>query len=56
MLLWLGEKIQKMLHGEGEVIRPMPKFTEKSLVDFEEMDNNEFIVSRQVVYHGCKLL
>jgi len=33
LLLWLGEKIQKMLHGKGEIIITMPKFSEKSLVE-----------------------
>jgi len=33
MPLLLREKIQEMLHGQGEIIRTMPKFTEKSLVE-----------------------
>ena len=33
MPLRFREKIQKMLHGQGEVIRLMPKFSEKSLVE-----------------------
>ena len=33
MPLRFRKKIQEMLHGQGEIIRPMPKFTEKSLVE-----------------------
>ncbi len=33
MPLRFRKEIQEMLHGQGEVIRPMPKFTEKSLVE-----------------------
>ncbi|CAG0954002.1 hypothetical protein METP3_00378 [Methanosarcinales archaeon] len=33
MSLRLRKEIQEMLHGQGEVIRLMPKFSEKSLVE-----------------------
>jgi hypothetical protein len=48
MPLRLRQKIQEMLHGQGEVIRPMPKFTEKSLIEdyiLERSKGNTMIIS-----------
>ena len=40
MPLRFREKIQEMLHGQGEVIRAVPKFSEKSLVEDYIIENS----------------
>ena len=50
MSLRLGEKIQEMLHGQGEVIRPMPKFSENWFDAYRQIKDYEKTVPELYKY------